>query len=166
VSAKKPIPLSELILSLEADSDHCDFRGLIDLQEGEYVMVDPAAFDDPEEWLERTREDGMMDSDDPEFLIAKAVADDRGHERFILPPDKYEYHEYEKMSEFIEELTDDHAADQLRQAIRGKGAFRYFKDTVRRLNLLDAWYAYREKTMKEFVIAWAEELQVPYIEDK
>jgi hypothetical protein len=54
----------------------------------------------------------------------------------------------------------------LRQAIRGKGAFRYFKDTVHRLNLLDAWYAYRDKTMKEFVIAWAEEHQVPYAEDK
>jgi hypothetical protein len=97
----KLTPLSELIFCLVIDSDNSDYTSLIDLQEGGVVMVDPAAFDDPDEWMESAEENGMMDSDDPEFLIAKAVANDRGHERFILPPCKFDYHEYDKMRDFI-----------------------------------------------------------------
>ena len=46
-------------------------------------------------------------------------------------------------------------------AIKGKGAFRYFKDTASRLGLLDEWYRYRANAMKEFVVDWAEADNVP-----
>lgn len=161
----KPVALSELIHALEWDSENSEFVNLVDLHEGEVICLERVAYDDPAEWWEQMEEAGMMNSDDPEFLAQKAVAEDHGHERFILPPDKFDYHEYEKMSEFIETLADGNAADQLRLAIRGKGAFRCFKDTLHRLDLTDSWYEYRHASMKEFVIAWAEENQVPYRDD-
>ena len=162
----KPVALSELIHALEWDSDLSDHVNLVDLREGKVICLERAAYDDPAEWREHKEEAGMMmNSDNPEFLVQRAVAEDRGHERFILPPDKFGYHEYEKMSKFIETLTDGNAANQLRLAIRGKGAFRYFKDTLHRLDLTDSWYEYRHTTMKEFVIAWAEKNHVPYTDD-
>lgn len=165
MSALKPIPLSKLIEALEWDDMESDYVCLVDLQDGDVICVERDAYDDPADWLERMAEEGMMGSQDPEFLIKKAVANDHGGERFIQPPQKYDYHEYEKMRDFIDQLTDENAADQLRQAIRGKGAFRYFKDTLHRLDLIDSWYDYRHATMKEFVIAWADSHQVPYTDD-
>lgn len=44
---------------------------------------------------------------------------------------------YRHMEEFIGSVADADAADQLGRAIRGKGAFRYFKDTLHRLGLQD-----------------------------
>ena len=51
------------------------------------------------------------------------------------------------------------------RAIKGKGAFRYFKDTARRLGLLDQWYQYRDAAVKEYVLAWAEANEVTVEDD-
>lgn len=47
--------------------------------------------------------------------------------------------------------------------IKGKGAFRYFKDTVSRLGLLPRWYQYLDEAMTQFVLDWAEVRRVPII---
>jgi hypothetical protein len=44
------------------------------------------------------------------------------------------------MERFICTVADGQAADQLWRAIKGKGAFRYFKDTAHRLDLLKQWF--------------------------
>jgi hypothetical protein len=64
------------------------------------------------------------------------------------------------MERFIRTLPDD-AADQLWRAIKGPGAFRHFKDTARRLELLNQWYQYRNAAIKEFVLDWAKDNDVP-----
>src|SRR5437588_8802737 len=48
---------------------------------------------------------------------------------------------------------------------KGKGAFRYFKDTADRLGLLNRWFQYRNDAVKEFVVEWAEDNNVPYEDD-
>ena len=60
------------------------------------------------------------------------------------------------MERFIGTVEDAEAVEQLWRAIKGKGAFRYFKDTASRLGLLEDWYRYRADAMKEFVMDWAE----------
>lgn len=62
-------------------------------------------------------------------------------------------------------MEDAGAAEQLWRAIKGKGAFRYFKDTASRLGLLQQWYRYRDSAMKEFVIEWAEAHKVSFVDD-
>jgi hypothetical protein len=69
------------------------------------------------------------------------------------------------MERFIGNVEDDAAANELLRAIKGKGAFRYFKDTASRLGLLDQWYRYREEEMKKLVIAWAEMSKVSCQDD-
>jgi hypothetical protein len=51
------------------------------------------------------------------------------------------------------------------RAIKGKGAFRYFKDTINRLGLREQWFQYRDEALKEFVVEWAEANNVPYEDD-
>jgi hypothetical protein len=69
------------------------------------------------------------------------------------------------MERFIGSVENSQAAEELWRAIKGKGAFRYFKDTAHRLGLLDQWYRYRDEAAKEHVIAWAEANQVTVEDD-
>ena len=156
----QPVALTELIESLDMTSE--ELICLVDLQKGEVVYVDRIVVDDPQVWLEEIFDD---EDKDEQTMLEYAVAMDHGGERFIEGPSNFDYHEYKKMRDFIDDLQDDDAAAQLRQAIRGKGAFRCFKDTAHRLHLIDRWYDYRHQTMKAFVIAWANHCKVPYKEE-
>jgi hypothetical protein len=69
------------------------------------------------------------------------------------------------MERFIGTVESAEEAEQLWRAIKGKGAFRYFKDTASRLGLLEDWFRYRDESMKEFVVEWAEANHVTYEDD-
>ncbi len=69
------------------------------------------------------------------------------------------------MERFIGTVADAGAAEQLWRAIKGKGAFRYFKDTASRFGLLKQWFQYRDEAMKQFVRDWAEAHQIPVVDD-
>jgi hypothetical protein len=157
----KPIKLSELIEALEFDSDERVTR--VDLQDGCVVSVDRLVLGA----LEEGDEDALRDLPDwqqEEVEIARAIVEDSG-ERFVAAPDKFDFQEYRHMERFIGTVEGVEAAEQLWRAIKGKGAFRYFKDTACRLGLLERWYSYRDAAMKEFVVAWAEANNVPVEDD-
>ena len=156
-----PAKLSDLIEALEFDSPmHIMY---FDRQTGRVVSVDRDVMSGVEEGDEE-RLDGLPDWQKDEVEIARAVCDDNG-ERFIDAPDKFDFHEYRHMERFIATVEDGEAAEALWRAIKGRGAFRYFKDTANRLGLLDQWFRYRDGAMKEFVIAWAEANNVPFEDD-
>jgi hypothetical protein len=156
---KPAVKLSELLDALEFDSP--DFVTLIDRETGQVLTI--------EETLLRQVECGEDDEElregqEKEFDIARAIADD-GEDRFIAPPSKHDFHEYRHMERFIGTVEDGEAVEQLWRAIKGKGAFRYFKDTLHRLGLQDQWYHYRLQALKELCIDWATRKQVPYEDD-
>lgn len=134
-----------------------------DRQTGRVVSVDRDVMSGAEEGDEE-RLLGLPELQKEEVEIARAICDDN-NERFINAPDKFDFHEYRHMERFIETVEDGETAEALWRAIKGKGAFRYFKDTADRLGLLDRWFRYRDGAMKEFVIAWAEANNVPFEDD-
>jgi len=157
----QPAKLSDLIEALEFDSSmHIMY---FDRQTGRVVSVDRDVMSGVEEGDEEQLQ-GLPDWQKEEVEIAQAVCDDNG-ERFISAPDKFEFHEYRHMERFIETVENEKAAEALWRAIRGRGAFRYFKDTAERLGLLERWFRYRDEAMKEFVIVWAEANNVPFDDD-
>lgn len=105
---------------------------------------------------------GKWESEEVE--IAKALVADSG-ERFVEAPGRFDFHEYRQMERFIGTVKDDAVAGQLWQAIKGKGAFRYFKDTASRRGLLQQWYQYRDSAMKEFVRNWVEAHRIAIVDD-
>jgi len=156
-----PAKLSDLTETLEFDIP--THIALFDRQMGHVVSVDRDVMNGVEEGDEE-RLDGLPDWQKDEVEIARAVCDDNG-ERFIDAPDRFNFHEYRHMERFIETVEDGESAEALRRAIKGRGAFRYFKDTADRLGLLDRWFRYRDEAMKAFVIAWAEANNVPFEDD-
>ena len=158
---KKPVKLSNLIQVLEMEMPEHITR--VDLQDGCVVTVDKFVMSAVEEGDEDALS-GLPDWQKVELEIARAMMDDAG-ERFVGAPERFEFHEYRQMERFIGTVDDSDAAEQLWRAIKGKGAFRYFKDTADRLGLLEEWYAYRDNAMKEFIQDWAEANQIPVQDD-
>ena len=153
--------LSDLIEALEFESP--DHVTRYDRETGRIVMVEESVLRDVEEGEEDALAD-LAQWQQEQVAIAKTMAADAG-ERFLAPPDRFEFHEYRHMERFIRSLPDETEAEQLWRAIKGKGAFRYFKDTLHRLGLQGKWSRYREEAIKEFVIDWAKRNQVPYEDD-
>jgi hypothetical protein len=46
---------------------------------------------------------------------------------------------------------------RLQESLRGRGAFRRFKDLAGEIGLLDGWYAYRDERYEALARAWCEE---------
>ncbi|GDY20190.1 hypothetical protein LBMAG56_15350 [Verrucomicrobiota bacterium] len=154
----KPTKLSELIDALDFDSS--EHTHWVDRQNGCVVMLDNtvrrAVEEEDEAVLSR-----LADWQKPEVAIARAIVDQRGG-RFVVAPAMFDFHEYGHMAQFIRTVADVDAAEQLRRAIKGKGAFRHFKNTAARLGVLHDWFRFRDDAMKRFVVAWADAKGVPY----
>lgn len=154
--------LSDLIEALAFDSEF--HRTWFDRQTARSVIVSEEVMTA----LEQGDEEALNESPDwqkEEIAIGREVFADGEGNRFIDAPNKFEFHEYHHMEKFIRSLPDETIAEQLWRAIKGKGAFRYFKDTLHRLGIEQQWYEYRENAMKEFVIAWAESNGIAWVDD-
>lgn len=86
---------------------------------------------------------------------------DEGHpeDRGMVPVEAIPSHEgYADMEAFIERVHDPRARDLLDRAIRGRGAFRRFKDTLFDLpELRDAWFAFHDARMSRRALEWLAE---------
>ena len=153
--------LSELTDALEFES--VDRRTYFDRHTSRIVSVADTILSAVEEGEDEALR-SLTDWQKEEVETARAIVNHSG-DRFIDPPGKFEFNEYRHMERFIEALPDAEAAEQLWQAIKGKGSFRHFKDTLYRLRIQDQWYRHRDAAMKEFVIGWAEANNVPYEDD-
>jgi hypothetical protein len=60
------------------------------------------------------------------------------------------------MADFAEAVSDEAAGRRLARAIRGKGAFRHFKDELHEEypDMLPAWYAFRDTRARRRAVEW------------
>ena len=85
-------------------------------------------------------------------------------ERFLRFPTKYEIRQYRIMEDFIDQIPPGKAQEELAYTIRGKGAFRRFKQSVRFHGLEQRWYDYMAQAYREFAIRWCAEEGLEYTE--
>ncbi|MCI5207413.1 MAG: hypothetical protein D3910_01150 [Candidatus Electrothrix sp. ATG2] len=83
-------------------------------------------------------------------------------DQYIALPTKYDVHQYAIMEEFCESVADQKISDALQIAIRGKGAFRRFKDACHRFEISEQWYSYQTEALKEIAISWCKENNLEY----
>lgn len=74
--------------------------------------------------------------------------------RFFRLPTKFDIHEYNIMDSFVDSLPSNAVKHQLENAIRGKGAFRRFKDTINHLGIAQQWYNYQAAAYREIAVRW------------
>jgi len=139
------VRLSAIVEGMEMQSD--EMTSYLHRSTGRVLTVSEealrAAEDDDEEWVEAE-----------ELADARSVL--AGEDEYLALPDRFEIDEYRMMERFATGLDDAAARDAALVALRGRGAFRYFKDTVHRLGLAPAWYAHRDNAYLDVARAWCE----------
>ncbi|MCA9944915.1 MAG: hypothetical protein KC449_15625 [Anaerolineales bacterium] len=80
-------------------------------------------------------------------------------------PTKFEIHEYKIMESFCYSVEDEALSHRLLNGIRGRGAFRYFKDVVYEFGIEKEWFQFREQAFKEIAIDWLETNNIAYTDD-
>ncbi len=83
---------------------------------------------------------------------------------YLPLPTNFEINEYRIMEDFCYSIDDDHICESLLQAIKGKGAFRRFKEEIQRFKIVQDWYSYRDQAIREIVKQWCEDHQVEYVD--
>jgi hypothetical protein len=150
------VKLSDIVEGMDFRSD--ERSSFLNLITGEVVSV-------TDEELRAAEHDARLE-DFPEWQHdAIRIARDIVEADHYLPlPDRFEINEYSIMERFCLSVEDDDLRDDLCDAIRGRGAFRRFKDRVQGYGMAEDWYRYRDEALREIAMAWCEEHGIPYTE--
>ncbi|WP_079528791.1 UPF0158 family protein [Halobacillus hunanensis] len=122
-----------------------------------------------EEDLHTAEEEEPMDAmeglQDWEKDVLKLAYDIVDHPmKYKQLPSKYEIHEYEMIEEFCLNIQDPDARENLLILIKGRGAFRRFKDRINELGIEEEWYTFREEQYRKIAVEWCEANQLSYTE--
>ncbi|GIN56024.1 hypothetical protein J8TS2_03430 [Lederbergia ruris] len=104
--------------------------------------------------------DHLPDWQQEDLKIAIDVVEN--FENYVELPTKYDINEYQMMEDFCYVLSDGNKKNKLLNAIRGRGAFRRFKDLVFQLDLEEEWYTFRDNAYKEIAIRWCQDYDLEY----
>jgi len=83
-------------------------------------------------------------------------------ERFQMLPTKFDIHEWAIMEEFSRSVASERIREDLLNTIHGAGAFRHFKDTVRRHRVDSAWFTFRMAALRRIALDWCEEHDIDW----
>lgn len=83
-------------------------------------------------------------------------------DRFLELPDRFDIHEWSIMDEFSRAQGSERIRQELADAIHGAGAFRIFRNAIRRLGLEKSWYQFRDEALAKIARNWLEEHKLPY----
>ena len=151
------VNLSDIIDGLESQSDR--LSSYLNKETGEIVIIN-------EDDLIFAENNGSID-DLPEWeqesiQTAREIEDTDKH---IALPSQFDIDEYNIMEHFCRLIENDEIRDQMYRAIQGRGAFRYFKDSIHRFNIAEEWYQFRAEAFREIAVEWCEENGIEFEEE-
>jgi hypothetical protein len=76
---------------------------------------------------------------------------------YVPLPSRFDIHEYSVMERFCHTVSNPKVVNDLFRSIAGRGAFRRFKDAIRRHGVEDGWYRFRDEEYKEIAREWCKE---------
>ena len=146
------LKLQHLIDAMSLQFD--DSTQFLDRYTGEILLVS----DEDMRTAENINTDSDL-SDLPDWqketvLLALAVIIQEGTGKYIEIPTKVQINEYRIMEKFCSTISSERIQKNLYESIRGRGAFRKFKNGVCRLNVENTWYKYYENELKMIALEW------------
>ena len=81
-------------------------------------------------------------------------------DEYIALPTKFDVNEYAIMEEFCLSINKDELREIMYQSIKGRGAFRRFRENIQRHGIEIDWYKFRDEAMKQLAIEWCEENEI------
>jgi Uncharacterised protein family (UPF0158) len=151
VSMSATVQLKDIVDALELQFD--EMPSFVDRDSGEVYTVPVELLHDAEE-CEEDEEPDLPEWQKDEWEVAKRIV---STDRFVRLPSNFDVHEWAIMEEFSLSVESDRIREELLDAINGRGAFRSFKSAIRRHRIEQAWYKFREESLKEIAIEWCKE---------
>jgi hypothetical protein len=147
------VSLRDVVEALDLQSD--ELHSYLDPDTGEIIT-----FNDEEARLAESGEWSTAPAWMQEHLpkVKRALEDDR----VLELPDQVHIDEWRMMQAFAEEDEQCRCRAELTSAVHGSGAFRRFKDAIRRVGLEDSWFRYREAAFTQVARDWLEENGIAY----
>jgi hypothetical protein len=68
------------------------------------------------------------------------------------------------MEDFCHSISEQGERNTLLKAIKGKGAFRRFKEKIIEFDIEQQWYSFRNDRFKEIAIEWCQENNINFVE--
>jgi hypothetical protein len=152
-----------------------EWKAYLDLQTGEVETLSEYAFSEleaiheamPDEiWTqtpaeidaafkEALDEHGTRNVEPEELEIAHAIDQDLVG-RYVSLPEADTQEDYGDMEAFTDTVSSRRLLDRLERAIRGRGAFRRFRDELRndRSDELERWYAFKQERLSQRIREW------------
>ena len=156
---KLPIDSRELIFAFEYAEG---IQAYLDLETGAIVQISDEAFSDLEN-LPVDEDDDLETAlqnveDWQQEILREAIPIQEGlGTRYLKIPQIDSFEDYRDMADFIATIEDDHRRELLEVAIRGKGAFRRFKDVLYNYpDEREGWFALKEEEMRRRAMRWLE----------
>ena len=149
-----PVKLQDVVNALEESADVA--MHFLDKRTGEIVLVSD------EEWEAADNDEPLSEFPEWQREIILKAREIQKSDHFIELPEKADIDEYEIMETFAREYKDQQTSAELLRSIKGKGAFRRFKDTISDLNLWPEWNAFRAKEFEAIAADWLDSEKIPY----
>ena len=151
------VDLKDVLEALEFRTLECNYF---------YYKKNGVVFMIMDDELRAAEEDPDLD-DFPEWQREniKAAVDIISTDDYIRLPNDYEIDDYSIMEDFCYSIEDEELREELLYAIRGRGAFRMFKDKIHQHSIADQWYDYKDQRYREIAIEWCEENNIEYREN-
>jgi Uncharacterised protein family (UPF0158) len=142
-----PVSLKEILEGMEFQSD--EVTAYLHRPTSRVLSVSDEA-------LQAAEEGAGAEAGVEEFELADARGILEARDDYLPLPDRFEINEYRMMERFAAGVADQAVRAELGDALRGRSAFRRFKDAVRRFGLAEEWYRYRDRGYEDVARAWCE----------
>lgn len=152
---KLMVDIEEIAICFE-DNNRCDQDYYLDTESGKIIIL-------PGELLSRLENDEPI-SDLPDWeqeLVKVAEEIFSGAGCYQRIPEKSPSESYNLMAEFIDTPYAKPLKENLALAIKGKGAFRRFKDTLSLYPAVEKhWYEFKQGRLNKEVIEWLQSIGI------
>jgi hypothetical protein len=145
------VRLNDIVDALEMQFD--ESSSFLDLDTGQVETVSHTLLREAEKFGDDEKPD-LPTWQKQEWEIAKRIV---STDRYQKLPTKFDVHEWAIMHDFSRSVESERIREDLLHAIHGAGAFRNFKDTLRRHRIESAWFAFHSEALRQIALNWCEE---------
>ena len=145
------VRLNDIVEALEMQFD--EFSSFLDCDTGKVETISDALLRQAEESSDEEQPD-LLAWQEQEWETAKRIV---STDRYKPLPTKFDVHEWAIMEDFSRSVRSDRIREDLLHAIHGAGAFRNFKNSLRRHGIEAAWFTFRAEALRQIALDWCEE---------
>ena len=149
-----PVKLQDVIDALQWTQDSISY--FLDRRTGEIELITEEVWSAGEkDELISTYPEWQRDS----ILKAREI---QSTDHFVELPNKLEIDSYDMMEQFCHEYPNRGISEKLLAVIKGKGAFRRFRDMVADLGIQDEWNRFEHQQFEDLAVEWLEAEGIPF----